>query len=200
MRDIMTSMMVKVTPSRADEAAYPPRKGSSERKRNKLAKMIFKIPKREKSAGSTSETELCSDWEEDKKLVRFKEDPSTHLVMPRYSYMSEEMRAVWFQSEEFRKIQHDCLKQIRKIDRGETLKDKKYCARGLEGHSRLGNITKKLNRRPAVRAVLESQEDDHGDEEIARRYQQTTSSCQLWATTVGLKDQHAAEEGSSFLM
>jgi hypothetical protein len=116
--------------------------------------------------------------------------------------MSEEMQAVFLQSEEFRKIQGDCLKQIRKMEQGKTLKDKKYCARGLESHTRLAAISKVNNRRPAVKAVLEAQAEQqergvYDDEEIARRYHKTTSSCQLWATTVGFSDQRAAEAGSS---
>jgi hypothetical protein len=156
---------------------------------------------RAQTASSDDLTESF-DYSEDKRAVRFAEDPSTHYTLSRDDYMSEEMQAVWIQSEEFRKTQGDCLKQIRKMEQGKTLKDKKYCARGLESHTRLAAISKVNNRRPAAKAVLDAQAEQqergvYDDEEIARRYQQTTSSCQLWATTVGFSDQRAAEAGSS---
>jgi hypothetical protein len=76
-------------------------------------------------SGDPTESFDCS---KDKRAVRFTEDPSTHYTLSRDDYMSEEMQAVFLQSKEFRKVHGDCLKQIRKMKQGKTLKEKKCCA------------------------------------------------------------------------
>ena len=75
---------------------------------------------------------------------------------------------------------------------------RKYCTRGLEGHSRLGSISKKRNRSTAIAAVLTEQsqqwiEDIVDEEAIAGVYQRTTSSCQMWAQVKGNQDRQAAD-------
>jgi hypothetical protein len=167
-------------------------------KKRPVKDLLFRF----QTASSDNLTER-SDHSEDERAVRFAEDPSAHYTLSRDDYASEEMRAVWLQSEEFRKINGDCLKQIRKLEQGKTLKDKKYCARGLESHTRLAAISKANNRRPAVKAVLDAQAEQqergvYDDEDIARCYGKTASSCQMWATTVGFSDQRAAEADRSF--
>jgi hypothetical protein len=142
-----------------------------------------------------------SDFSEIDLTVRFAPTTEMRPSLARKDYTPLEMRACWFQDEEYSKIRKDCCKQIKKMQNGEVLKDKKYCSRGLESHTRLAAISKTLNRQTAINAVLDEQEDqrqtgDVDEEDIAQRYQQATSSCQLWACIVGLRDQRAAEEYS----
>ena len=77
-------------------------------------------------------------------------------------------------------------------------RSKKYCIRGLEGHSKLGSITKKRNRTTSIAAVLMEQSnqwvDNAIDEQaIADAYRRTTSSCQMWARVVANQDRQAAD-------
>jgi hypothetical protein len=150
------------------------------------------------ATGATALTEQ-SDFSEIDLTVRFAPTTDVCPSLARKDYTPQEMRACWYQGEEYRKITKECCKQIKKMQNGEVLKDKKYCSRGLESHTRLAAISKTLNRQTAINAVLDEQEDQWQmgvglDEDIAQRYQQTTSSCQLWASTVGLRDQRVAEE------
>ena len=177
-----------------------------------------KKSKKDKELNSTLRTEYSSDRSlltnnsEETKRVNFRQRRSIYSTLSRDSYASEEMRATWLQAEEFEKIQDSCVRQIRRMEKGKDFDDKKYCNRGLESHTRTGLISKSNTRRPSIHAVLELQErlkeKDEGDvtvtvgeaEEISRRYQQMTSSSQLWATRVGLRDQLEAEEDSSVFL
>ena len=147
------------------------------------------------------------EYQEAIKAVKFGEEANNdvHYTLSRDDYMSAEMRAVWFQSAEFKAITHDCVKQIKKMEKGKALKDKKYCSRGLESHTRLASITKSLTRKPSILKVLRAQDEQRrsgivDDEAISKAYQQTTSSSKLWAMNVGLRDRRAVEDDSSMFM
>jgi hypothetical protein len=150
---------------------------------------------------STHVTEPTDDVSDSQRHVRFatKSDVHHRITLSRNDYTPEEMTAFWYQDADYAMISKDCCKQIKKMQNSEVLKDKKYCSRGLESHTRLASISKMQNRKTANNAVLDEQEEQRHmgvvDEEIiAQRYQQTTSSCQLWANIVGLRDQRVAEE------
>jgi hypothetical protein len=121
-----------------------------------------------------------------------------HFILSRHDYTAEEKQAAWFQEKEYAMITRECCRQVRKMENGESLKDKKYCSRGLESHTRIAAISKSQNRKLAVNAVLDEQDEqelDTPDEEsISHAYCQVTSSCQFWASTIGLRDQRSAEE------
>jgi hypothetical protein len=148
----------------------------------------------------TAKTEASAGFSEDvERNVRFSAEPEFHITLSRQDYTPEELRLSWFQREEYKKITKECCKQIKKMENGEVFKDKKYCSRGLESHTILASISNAQNRKTAVVAVLDEQDEQResgivDEEVIAQRYQQTTSSCQLWASTVGLRDQRVAEE------
>jgi hypothetical protein len=133
------------------------------------------------------------------RTVRFAAKPAwVHFTLSRDDYSPEELRAAWFQQEEYARITKDCCKQVSKMEDGEILKDKKYCSRGLEPHTRLCSITKRANRKLAFSAVLDEQEEQQllgvvDDEAIGQLYNRVSSSCQMWATTLGLRDQREAE-------
>jgi hypothetical protein len=117
-----------------------------------------------------------------------------NTLSSKVDYTTEEIQACWYSAEENQRIHRHCRKEIRKMDEGRReLKDKKYCSRGLEGHTTVGSATKKANRWLAVNAVLDEQmiqwEEGIFDEDaISEIYYQASSSCQVRANTVGLID------------
>ena len=118
-------------------------------------------------------------------------------IMSIYDYTPEEISAAWFSQEEMDIITSRCLKIIQKIEIGGAEAQRKYCFRGLESHSTLGRIGKQQNRLASVSAVLTEQarqwdENYLDDQAIANAYQNTTSSCQMWAQVVGKGDQDIA--------
>ena len=110
----------------------------------------------------------------------------------------QEFNALWYSAEEYEKITQACSKQVERLDRGETLKDKKFCSRGLECHTRIRSLTKRMNRTMAYQVVLQEQNNQAmggviHDDAIARVYHDVSSSCQLWAHAVALADQREIE-------
>lgn len=127
--------------------------------------------------------------------VSFHPDTQMVEVLNIDDYTPCEIEAAWYSEAQMEKITKGCVKHIRKMDAG---KCKKYCIRGLEGHSKLGSITKNRNRAAAWAAVLTEQaqqwDEERVDEQaIALAYQRTASSCQMWAQVMGRRDQQAAE-------
>ena len=109
----------------------------------------------------------------------------------------EEIDAVWYSYQELRQITESSCKQIIKLNRGETLKGKKYCARGLESYTHIRSIAKKMDRNLARQVVLEEQQRQlqtgvHNEEAISRVYFAASSAPCLWANLVGLEDQKEA--------
>ena len=159
------------------------------------------------AAGATVVTEASDDdanWSQcssitQVKSVSFASNASYRPTLARSDYTKEEKRTAWFQRVEFDEITQDCVKQVRKMEAGGGFKDKKYCSRGLEGHTLLGATAKKANRDAAYAAVLDEQgiqwEDNlRDDERISVLYLEVSSSCQLWAHTIGLRDHKAADD------
>ena len=142
---------------------------------------------------------ISSDISSFQCAVRFSSSVEVRPILSSKHYTPEVRKACWYQNEEYREIRYECVKEIKKIQRGEVLKDKKYCSRGLEAHTRVAGIIKNQNRRDAFDAVLSEQQTqirlgviDQG--EIARKYQQIASSCQMWAHNIGLRDQLEANQ------
>jgi hypothetical protein len=132
------------------------------------------------------------------KSVAFATRDTVHHTIARQDFSSEELEAAFFSEEEYFQISKRCHKQIDRMDHGETLKDRKYCARGLEAHTGIGSITKSKSRAQSIRAVLQEQDVQIrqgvlDEEAIGVMYHDVTSSCQMWASVIGLRDQHAAE-------
>ena len=178
---------------------------SKKRPLNKTRNLFRNTSFNSKATAATATATESSDEVDDvvsstQRHVRFSsKHDQIHDTLSRTGFTPEEIAASWYQDEEYKQITKDCCKQIKKMDSGEVLKDRKYCSRGLEAHTRLGSITRLKNRRMAFDAVLDEQEEqqqlcfvDEGS--IALSYQQVTSSCQMWATAIGLRDQHISEE------
>ena len=84
------------------------------------------------------------------------------------------------------------------MEEGSKLKDKKYCSRGLEGHTSIGAVLKKEKRSLAINAVLDEQmiqweEGIFNEDAIAEIYCEASSRCQVRANIVGLKDHRETE-------
>jgi hypothetical protein len=171
---------------------------------NKIASSIIKsLPKRPMELSRRSSDRISASARTEgtdiEKFVSFANHASVVYTIARGNYSPKEIKATWYSTEENLNIGKQCSKQILKMDRGETLKDIKYCARGLEGHTRTGFTMKIQNRALSINSVLAEQhqvqllEGFRDDEAIARVYHQAAASCQIWACVVGLRDQRVAE-------
>jgi hypothetical protein len=142
---------------------------------------------------------IGTDSTEMEKSVSFATHDTVYHTIARQDFSSEELKAAWFSEEEFLQILDQCNKQIHKMDQGKILKDKKYCARGLEALTRTGSITRSKSRAQSIQAVLEEQDalTSQGvlvdEDAIGFVYHDVTSSCQMWASVIGYRDQQAAE-------
>jgi hypothetical protein len=151
------------------------------------------------SSDLSTKSEESTAATEQELRVRFSE--KTHVVrktLSRKYYTSEEKQACWYTAEENKSIYKHCRKEIRKMNEGCKLKDKKYCSQGLEGHTTLGAAAKMRNRWLAINAVLDEQmiqweEGVFNEDAIAEIYCKSSSSCQLWANIVGLRDHRVTE-------
>ena len=164
------------------------------------SKMFTSITKHFKTAAdddcSTCSTDVDSIGIQ--KFVSFNEKVVVHRTMPLTRYTPEEIEACWYTREERMAIRQQCSKQIRKLNDGEQLLDKKYCARGLEAATYVGMQSRRQNRSLAYKVVLglqtrQKQVSVYDDESIAQSYRRVSSSCQLWANVVGSRDQRAAD-------
>jgi len=135
-----------------------------------------------------------------RKRVRFvSEDPVVFSVPNRLDYTVEELHAAFFQKADYDQITKACCKQILKLSKGFQLRDKKYCARGLEAHAPKASLTKALTKQAATAAVMNEQsyqrsEGMRNEEWIAEVYRNATSSSRLWAHRIGMMDRKAVED------
>jgi hypothetical protein len=132
--------------------------------------------------------------------VKFADNSSLNYTLSLHHYTPDEILASWYHQEEYKRIAKECCKEVLKLEKGEIFKDKKYCSRGLESHTRQAITSARRNRKLAVKAVLKEQDEQHllvggvvDEGAISCSYQRVTSSSQLWACVVGLCDQRAAE-------
>jgi hypothetical protein len=133
------------------------------------------------------------------KSVSFAAHDTVHHTIARQDFSPEELKAAWYSEKEYLQILDQCNMQIHKMDQGKILKDKKYCARGLEALTRMRRIARSKSRAQSIRAVLEEQDalSSQGvidEEAIGFVYHDITSSCQMWASVIGYRDQQAAEK------
>jgi hypothetical protein len=128
-----------------------------------------------------------------KKSVSFTPSASVRHCLCLEDYTAAEKRAAWFSRGEFKEITKACCKQVQKMERGKTLKDVKYCARGLESYTASAALSKKKNRKAGYAAVLGCRRrGEEAEQKRSRDYKNASSSTMLWARVVGLHDQTAA--------
>lgn len=149
-----------------------------------------------------SATDVATDAEN--KCVRFQAECIFRRTLSINDYTPDEIRATWYGPEEYERIARLCQKEVRKINKGGELRDKKYCSRGLEGHTDAGSASRKRNRMSAWNAVLDEQllQWDQGvfdEDAIAEIYiRASSSSSQMWANFVGEQDQkQQLEQGTA---
>jgi hypothetical protein len=167
---------------------------------NRLSKLtsvvgqpLRKLFKNSSDCSTKSQSTAATEQEHEENHVRFSEKIGLRNTISCKDYTPEEVEACWYTSDDNQRIHRQCSKEIRKLNEGSTLKDKKYCSRGLEGHTTIGAATKKQNRWLSINAVLDEQmiqwEEDIFDEYvIAEIYCITSASCQVRAKIVGLSD------------
>lgn len=130
-----------------------------------------------------------------RKSVTFNSTVDTVDIKSIYDFTPDEISALWYDDDEMDQITKRCFKLLRKMENGST----KYYTRGLEGHTTLGVISKRKNRIAAMAAVLVAQSQHLADgicddQAMADAYLRTTSSCQMWASVTGKRDQQIADE------
>ena len=133
------------------------------------------------------------------KKVTFCEKLLYWETISRHDISPSECKAAWYSKQEFEEISRACCKEIQRLDHGKLLKDRKYCARGLESNTRLASITRDRNRALVYQIVFDEQDRQRREgvreaEYLSCLYHSVSSSCQLWANVVGLADQRASEE------
>lgn len=134
-----------------------------------------------------------------KKVVSFCPTVRGAQIMSIEDYTPSEIAASWYSAEESDNISIRCVKLIRRMESNEASAVKKYCIRGLEGHTTVGCAMKRMNRSTAIAAVLDEQARQRNEncnvdaQAIADAYKRATSSSQMWAQVMGNRDQAAAE-------
>ena len=134
------------------------------------------------------------------KNVRFSTSVIVRRTIPLSRYTRQELKACWFTDKEYTIVAQNCAKQVNMIEKGDDrfkTKANKYCSRGLEQHTKFGSMIKKKTRFESIETVITEQErqDQEGiiDEfAIVRLYRLKTSSSQLWAHVIGMRDQRHA--------
>mmetsp|Transcript_20193 Transcript_20193/g.49529 ORF Transcript_20193/g.49529 Transcript_20193/m.49529 type:complete len:212 (+) Transcript_20193:68-703(+) len=130
--------------------------------------------------------------------VKFLETVHIQLVFNLDDYTEDEFNACWYSSKEYSKIEKRVMKECDKMEKGKVFKDKKYCSRGLEKFQTCNYISRKETSRKAIQSVLDEQDRQDelevvDDESISQVYHNVSSSCQMWATVIGFRDQKDAE-------
>lgn len=131
--------------------------------------------------------------------VTFNEQVNIYITISLEEISETERRATWYSKGEYKEITQSSCRQIKSLDRGKLFKDKKYCSRGLESHTRMASLTKRRNYTLSHKIVFDEQarqkrEGVYEVEYLAYLYHSVSSSCQIWANVVGLSDQRAAEQ------
>jgi hypothetical protein len=134
-------------------------------------------------------------------FVQFSEKNHIYRTLSREDYTLEETNATWSSREERQRVSRQCRKEIKKIDNGEeSIEDKTFSARGLEGRTKIASFSKAQTRALAINAVLDEQfiQSTEGgvfnEDTIAAVYFIASSPCQVLASVVGQRDHRAAEE------
>jgi hypothetical protein len=149
---------------------------------------------------ASSSSRRCSPPSgEEKKTVSFSRKAKVRGTIANQDISEEESLATWYTADEYDGFLESFVKQVRKLDNGTQLMDTKYCARGLESHTKVRSLAKSKNRLLSIRAVLEEQDRQlkcgiwNEQLFLAHAYTAVSASCQVWANVVGLKDQREAE-------
>ena len=72
-------------------------------------------------------------------------------------YTEEEIELTWYTQDDYVAIKKSVIRQIFCIESGEISKNYKYCPRGIEGHTKLGSISRSKARKESIATVLNTQ-------------------------------------------
>jgi hypothetical protein len=133
---------------------------------------------------------VSSSRKSSRRRVTFQETHQILITPSLDEFTSDEISSTWYSFVEFNEIKVSCCRQIEMMERGRDLKGIKYCARGLENHTKIRSLARQMNRSYAIETVLSKSADDAA---LAEAYRGASASCQLWASAVGLADQKEAE-------
>ena len=100
-----------------------------------------------------------------KKTVMFADKEEVHEVIRRVSQMSREsVKGIWCDEEDFEAFLKDTYKCVKKMERGERLKDKRYSALGLENRTEEGQALRDAQKEYAWSMVLweQTQQKEEG--------------------------------------
>lgn len=127
------------------------------------------------------------------RTVRFNESVSVRNTRALADYTPAEIEKCWYTAAEFDGIRHNMEKQIRKLNRGEKLRDRKYCSRGLECYvdeaAELRQEYKDLARQAVLDEQYYQQEEGIVDEyTIAAAYLLVSKPCLKKAQKIGQRD------------
>lgn len=148
---------------------------------------------------------MCSNLTDDtvetdmEKLVGFNLAPTVRETISRHEYSPDELKACWFTNEECRETEIDIAKELKLMESGKKLKDKKYSSRGLEAFTPLNALARNDTMDCAIISVMLEQEAQRARGErdevaIAKVYNGVSHSCHLWAAVVGTRDRRDAEK------
>lgn len=147
----------------------------------------------------TETSESSSNSSQCRVVVGLATTVRVRYTLSRDSYTPDEKEATWYTRDQYQVILKQCNKQIEKLNRGKVLLDQKYCARGVERHTKLATITRTQNKKQALEAVLTEQrrQKEQGildEEAISDAYRTTCSGCQRSARLIGNRDRQAIED------
>ena len=147
----------------------------------------------------------CSNLTDDtvetdmEKFVGFNLVPTVRETISRHEYSPDELKSCWFTSEECKETEIDIAKELKLMEKGKKLKDKKYSSRGLENFTPLKALARNDTMDSAIISVMLEQESQRATGErdevaIAEAYHRISHSCHLWAAVVGTRDRLDAEK------
>ena len=102
------------------EACSTPEKPTKSRQQKDNNKRVS----HKQSFDSTTPTEKTKI----EKFVSFANHATARYTIALSDYSPEEIEATWYTEDESQERRKECIKQIRRLESGRTLKDKKYCA------------------------------------------------------------------------
>lgn len=156
------------------------------------------LPKRTSSWYSNL-TEETVETDMDKFVVGFNLAPTFFETISREDYTDAEKKNCWFTSEECKETELEIARQLKMMEQGKRLKDKKYSSRGLENFTQLSAIVRNDTMDSAIIAVLLEQEEQRkvgetDEHAIRETYQRISHSCHLWAAVIGTRDRRDVEK------
>ena len=119
-----------------------------------------------------------------------------HPIIHINEYTEQEITTCWITNEEYNASNKQRSKEVKLLQQGIKLRDKKYCSRGIESCTRSGSFKKYMARQRAIGCVLTEQSIQNmngiGDDDmLAHIYHCYTVKCSIDAHETGLRDREA---------